>query len=216
VEIGKLTEMVRQLNEQIEYMKDTLNVQEQLKEMQQAEWVQHLSQGGEQLWGLAGELQHTRELLSDYETFDEQMAQLKTDVNGYFALYEQASNEQDALNSLSKYAYALSQLDDQYWTGSESPNQERLYHFSRIVNDMERVATLKRIQEANTIDLADGANARDAAIIQATDTNTMLALLLGERESALANEANQAVIDAESEKAYSAFIGYGSDARVTR
>lgn len=211
LEIAKLTEMVKSLNEQLEYAQNTLDLQEQLAQMQQQEWVSTISEGGTQLWGLATEIEKTRNLYEGFESPSEQVQELKGDVEAYFQLYENASNEEDAIQALKKYSHALMRLDDQYWLGSESPNKDNLYHFSRMMEDLDRVSILRESQRSNLLDLADGVNSQEAAVIMATDTNTMTSILLDQQASELSKEANQALIDAQDELIYNALIGYGSE-----
>lgn len=214
-QLAQLVEMVRQLNQQITYMQNTLNVQEQLKEMQQAEFVQQISSGGQALFDLTTEINETRDLITDIPSFNEQIDALKNDIGGYLDLYENASSSGDAFEALRGYSAALAQLEDQYWTGTDSVDEtarkKHLYHFSRLANDMETLKLLEEVQAANRDDLVSdgGANAAEAAVIQATDTNSLLALALAAQNRELAEEANQALIDADTEKAYNAFISVG-------
>lgn len=215
MEIAQLVKMVENLNEQLEYARKTLDVQEQLKEMQQLEVVREVADGGAQLFQLASEIEETEDILNSFESPDEQLMELKSDVQGYLELYRQASNEDEAVRALKQYSYALSRLDDQYWLGmnpndpSESPHSESLYHFTRLVNDVERLQVLRKSQEANQVAVSEGVTASEAARIQATDTNTMLSLLIAQRERTLVDEADRARIEEEEQQVYEAILGPG-------
>lgn len=209
LELTKLTEMIASLNEQLEMARNTLNVQEQMKQMEELALVKEISKGGQALWELADEIESTVGIVSSFGDLDDNFNELKRDINNYLTLYENASNEEDALSAIKQFSKALVELDDQYWTGSESVDHESIYHLSRLVSDIERLQTLKKAQQENLVAISEGLDEKDAALVTATDTNSLLNITIDTKTKELVKEAREAEINLQEEKAYNAFASYG-------
>lgn len=190
-QLTQLIELVRQGNDQLREVRRAVSLQEQLRDMKQLELVQEVAGFGAESQTLMEELDATRQILGSYTSPDEQIAQLREDVEWYLANYERAANQDDALAALAGYSRALSQLDNQYWTGQPSPNEAAISRFVRLVSDVERLEIVRSSQRNNQQRIAAGIDTHDAARISATDTNLLLQLAIAREERHQAAEARE-------------------------
>lgn len=209
IEIAKLTEMIKSLNDTLKVAQDTLEIQRQLAEFEQLEAVKQISQGGQDLWELANEISTTRSLLDGFESPKKQLDRLRNDIAAYVALYEHASTEDGIINSLRAYASALAQLEDQYWTGTPYPDVERNKEFSVLFNRMNDIAVIKQSQESNTLEIAGGLNASEAAVVSATDLNALLKLQIQQNALILEQQAKAAEMGAQQDIFFSSLLYQG-------
>lgn len=190
-QLTQLIELVRQGNEQLRDARRAITLQEQLKEMKQLELVQDVAGFGSESHALMVELNTTRQIVGSYSSPNEQIEQLRNDVEWYLSSYDRATNQDDALSALAGYSRALSQLDSQYWTGQPSPNEAAISRFVRLVSDVERLEIIRSSQQSNQQRIASGIDTHDAARISATDNNLLLQLAITREERQQAAEARE-------------------------